>query len=328
MLLLACSSSNARPVTDPAALRKVEAELAKRDGLLEQLAAVSDDVKQKCEMLAGDCLMFVRDQRDELTTGRFFLECQTAKYTEEREECLLKNLARHGKAKEAIGFYSYHSSCIDEMLKCTKDLEQKRAAEIQEAMYHQRKLGFEGAPELTELRLEVAIVGEKVKYVRSTLPPAADDICKELPAIDECWNQVEQHTQKFEAELIKPESKYDQAAAQRLFEERNRTELSCAQPELDCITGKLGDYGANARSGKLLDRNFELVARRHRLVAKATPRAAEECLAAGIARHQALIIAHFRNYVKQTIPYFRIQLQRTFLTMHRFQVECLEQHVK
>jgi len=328
LVLLACSANAARPATDPNDLRMVEKELAKRDGLLKQLEATSDEVKQKCDMLAGDCLMFVRDQRDELTTGRFFIECQTAKNTEEREECLLKNLAQHGKAKEAIGFYAYHSSCLNKMLKCTAKLAKQRAGEIQEAMFNHRKLNFEGSPELAQLQTEVEIVAEKVKYVRSTLPPAADGICKDLPAIDECWKQVEEHTQKFEAELVKPESEYDEAAAQRLFEQRNRTEVSCAQPELDCITGKLGDYGADRKSRKLLDGNFDLVARRYRLAAKTTPRAAEECLAAGVARHQGLIIAHFRNYVKQTIPFFRIQLQRTFLTMHRFQVQCLERHAK
>jgi hypothetical protein len=155
------------------------------------------------------------------------------------------------------------------------------------------------------------------------LPHDADGECQQVADDPNCETSISKHTADLEAEFEKAETEFNHKKAAELYDQLTRIEASCYEPELKCLAKSVSKYGETNESRRWLQRNFDSIDKRQRLIEKAGSGAAAPCIDSAVASHSAEIVQSYRAYVREPVLFFRTQLHRSFLAMHKDQIDCL-----
>jgi hypothetical protein len=324
-LLAACASTQAaRPVaSNPNGAKQFNETVAQRNQIQQRWEGAKPEERQYCETKAGDCRMQVGDQRDELISSHPLPACRAQPDSNEEAKCIVNELVQTGQSEPAIKFVKTDLWCLEKLTKCIDKRQEELAEEARIARITQRRAELELSPQGVSWRSRVAAASEKIKYIRATLPPDADSECQQVDENPNCDTSIKQQNSDFESELAKAEGAYDAKKAAAIYEKLTKTEASCYEPELACLSKSVSKYGETSESRRWLQRNFDILDKRQRLIEKAGDSASAPCLETALASHQAEIVDSYRAYVREPVLFFRTKLHRSFFAMHKSQVDCL-----
>jgi hypothetical protein len=323
-VLAACAATReVAPVSNPGAVKQFNETVAQRDKIRAQWEAAKPEDRQFCETRAGECKIEVTDQRDELISSHAIPQCRTKPDSDQEATCIADELAKQGATEPATKYYAADLWCLDKLTSCLAKHQVELAEQARVARLTQRRNSLEVTPQAVAWRSRVAAASEKIKYIRATLPPDADGECSQVTANPECEVSIKQRNSEFEGELAKAEGEFDEKKAAKLYEQLTKVEASCYEPELICLAKSVGKYGETNESRRWLQRNFDLLDKRQRLIEKAGDDASTPCLEKEVAAHQAEIIQSYRAYVREPVLFFRTQLHRSFFALHKSQIDCL-----
>ncbi len=323
-ILAACAATReVAPIRNPEAVRQFNETVAQRDKIRAQWEAAKPEDRQFCETKTGECRIEVTDQRDELISSHALPQCKAKPDSDEEAICIADELAKQGAPEPATKFYKADVWCLEKMTRCLAKHQEEVAEEARVVRLTQRRNSLEVSPQAVAWRSRVAAASEKIKYIRATLPPDADGECAQVTENPECEVSIKQRNSELEIELTKAEGAFDEKKAAKLYEQLTKIEASCYEPELKCLAKSVGKYGETNESRRWLQRNFDLLDKRQRLIEKAGDNASTPCLEKEVAAHQAEIIQSYRAYVREPVLFFRTQLHRSFFALHKSQIDCL-----
>ena len=323
-LALACGTAKPpQPVRDPVAEKKLAETLEERKALQKQYAAVDHDFRSKCEAKVGECLLQLADHRADFLDAHSTPQCKKEANSELEADCVAKALPALGKAPAATDYYAFQSQCYQKLLGCTAKFDDERGSTEQVALTKRRRKRLENSPEAAKWYDAKTFADERIVYLRGTLPPKAEGICKETADTSACERKVEEQLKEVDAEVAKDRSEYDAERAMALYVAAHKTKASCRDPEYECLLGKLSAYGATAHTRRYLEQNLKLLEKRQALINLLGADAAKSCLDSGVAKHQSTIIRGYKQYVKSPNRFFRYKLHEAFLKLHENQVTCL-----
>jgi hypothetical protein len=319
-----CAAGTPTGASDPAAEQKLDQEVARRAELEKQWGETASEIRKECDLKVGECSMDVKDKRYDLVRRRSFPGCGAQVDPAAKVKCEDEAMVGLGEGEAVLEYYTFANWCLKGLIDCAAELEEEAAADAKQAKIRQRERTVEATPIAVRWRENVRIAEEKVKYVRSTLPPKADTLCQEHAKHDDCLAQVAPLEKELETYLHSDDAAYKQTEAVKLYRKAREHEAGCYQPEFDCLDAKLEKYAATDRTRALLQRNFEVIEQRERLASLAPDQVVESCLLQGASQHQDAVIAAYKQYARQTVLFFRLQLQKAFLAVHEAQVQCLQ----
>jgi hypothetical protein len=328
VLLLAiapgCTPGLPESVADPEARAKLQERAEELTHLEQALEAADPKIREACEFRAGDCLMELRDKRRELVRGRTFLECEAEGYAEKKARCEEEKLLERGEADSIEAFYDYQIWCLSGMNECIADQVEQAKLDAHRAMVEKRRAAFFGTELARDLETEVRVAEEQLAYARTTLPPIADTVCQDLRTVATCQQRSVDAVTELEEYLALPAAEYGAERAEELLKQAKATDIECVQVERKCVEAELEQHGATTATRALMQQNYELVERRQRLRERIDPGKAEACIREGQTEHAPYILENYRQYARQRIEYFRVQMHRAFARVHRAQIQCLE----
>ncbi|HEY5960272.1 MAG TPA: hypothetical protein VIV60_27150, partial [Polyangiaceae bacterium] len=308
-VLAACATTReTTPVQNPQAVKQFNEVVAQRSKLQAQWEGVKPDDRQFCETKAGDCRMLVTDQRDELLASNLAPQCRSQPDSDSEVRCVTDELAKRGTPEPGTKFVKADVWCLEKLIQCVAKHQESVAEEDRLARIKLRRNEVEVSAQGVAWRSRVAAASEKVKYIRATLPPEADGECQQVSENTDCDTTIERHNAEFEGELAKGDKEYDSKKASRFYEQLTKVQASCYEPELKCLAKSVNKYGETNESRRWLQRNFDLLDKRQRLIEKAGDSAATPCLESALASHQADIVQSYRAYVREPVLFFRTQL--------------------
>lgn len=324
-IALACTPAGSTEDAKTAAADGASFEEAakKRDRLVQRLEKVSREDREQCEFSAGDCIVLVGERRERLSSEHG-LSCGAQVEPAQRSACVAEGLRAAGKPSLAKEFYSFEAWCVERVLACTADREEKAALAVQEQKRAARRREVIASNEGARAWNAVEIARSHVQYLESTLPPSAENDCAD--AANGCSDKVASADSAFQAEVARED--FDLARATAAYVEARSVEESCETPVLECLKQALAPYGMFPQSQSLLDRNFALLKKRQELTRGVAPEAQADCLTNPSADHQDKIVAAFAQYAQEPVLYFRMQLEKAFAAMHQAQVTCLASQSK
>lgn len=324
VIVVACASSRATtPVHSPEAAKQYSDAVAARDELQAKWKAASSEDRQFCEAKAGDCRMQVNDKRDEMLSSHRVPACREKPNSASEASCVIETLSKQGTPEPATEYLKSDIWCLEKLNSCLAKHQQDVAENARVALIKQRRDQIESTPQGVAWRSRVAAASEKIKYIRATLPPDADGECQQVSENTDCEGSIKQASSALDTELVKPEGEFDKKKATQVYERLTKVEASCYEPELKCLTKAVTKYGETAETRRWLQKNFDLLDKRQRLIEKKGDGPATPCLESGQASHQAEIIQSYKAYVREPVLFFRTQLHRSFFAMHKSQIDCL-----
>jgi hypothetical protein len=267
--------------------------------------------------------MQVTDQRDELLASNLVPQCRSQPDSDSEARCVTDELAKRGTPEPGTKLVKSDIWCLEKLMQCVAKHRESVVEEERLARIKLRRNEVEVSSQGIAWRSRVAAASEKVKYIRATLPPEADGECQQVSENTDCDTTIGRHNAEFEGELAKGDKEFDSKKASRFYEQLTKVQASCYEPELKCLAKSVGKYGETNESRRWLQRNFDLLDKRQRLIEKAGDSAATPCLESALASHQAEIVQSYRAYVREPVLFFRTQLHRSFFAMHKSQVDCL-----
>jgi hypothetical protein len=322
--LAACSSAQAVvPVHNPEAAKQFNDAVAQRGKLRALWDGAKAEDQQFCETKAGDCRQQVSDQRDELISSHQVPPCRAQPDSDHEANCIADELAKQGTFEPATKFYKADLWCFEKLTQCLAKHQEEVVENARLARITERRDNLTLSAQGVAWRSRVTAASEKIKYIRATLPPDADSECQQFSENAECDVSIKQRDAELEGELSKSDRDYDQKKAAKAYEQLTKVQASCYEPELKCLSKSVAKYGETNESRRWLQRNFDLLDKRQRLIEKAGDNAATPCLETGVANHQAEIVQSYRAYVREPVLFFRTQLHRSFFAMHKSQIDCL-----
>jgi len=310
-------------VHNPEAAKQYSAAVVVRDELQAKLTGATSEDRQFCETKAGDCRTQVIDKRDEMLSSHRVPLCREQPNTESEARCVIETLTKQGTPEPATEYVKADIWCLEKITKCIAQHQQDVAADSRLAVIRQRRNAIESGAQGVVWRSRVASASEKIKYIRATLPPDADGECQQVSQNTDCEASIKQTSTELDGELAKPEGEFDQKKASKVYEHLTKVQASCYEPELKCLNKSLSKYGETTETRRWLQKNFDLLEKRQRLIEKTGDSESTPCIDSGVASHQADIIQSYKAYVHDPVLFFRTQLHRSFLAMHKAQIDCL-----
>jgi len=330
LCLLACTNIVACTTTqetklarNPDAISQFNTTRTRRGELRAEWGKASTQDREYCETKLGECEVQVSDRRDELVSNYSTPFCKAKSNAEEEAVCVGDDLLHQGDPSPATRYYKADIWCLEKLNGCVAQHQEKRAADSKLAVTAQRRKAIESSPQGMLWHARVAATSEKVKYIRATLPPDADGECRQVAEDTDCEVSIKRFGTELDGELSRLEAEYDAKKSLKLYEQLTRTEASCYEPELKCLSKSVAKYGETNESRRWLQRNFDLLEKRQRLIEQAGEIAAEPCIESAVANHQADIVQSYRAYVREPVLYFRTQLHRSFVALHNSEIDCL-----
>jgi len=311
-------------VSDPQAQAELQARAEHVEKLEAKLEESDPKIREACEFKAGDCLMELRDKRRELVRGRTFLECEAYGNATQKARCEEQNLLDRGETEALDRYYDYQTWCLSGMEKCIVELVEQAKSDAHGAMVQKRRDEFFSAELARGLELDLRIAEEQLAYARITLPPVADDACLDLASVKRCRKNSADQVTELEQHLALPQAEYEPERAEALLRRAKATDIECVDLEKQCVAEELTKYGATKATEALMQENFKLVAERQRLQEQLDPATAQACMGEGQTKYAPYIVENYRQYAKQRVEYFRIQMHRAFANVHRAQIACLK----
>ncbi len=325
-LLLVLSSCAPKPVAQvvtPEEHARLEKLCSSADEVRSRLAKADLDTRKTCELREGDCMLDLQDERDALVQGRSFQECESASERDAQASCEERAILEQGEGEALSRYYDYYMKCFGGVASCIAKVEdQREAAELAELIENRRKL-FLSSELARELELKQKVAKAQMQYARTTLPPAGDAVCQDLPEVKKCEQRGVEAMKALDEYLTLPPKNYDDQEAEQHLEQAKQAEIECVTIEQDCVIEELGKYGATTRTRDLLRQNFELLETRQKLQSETESAVSDQCLQQGQAEHAAYIIANYGQYSRQPVEYFRVQMHRAFAKVHQAQISCI-----
>jgi hypothetical protein len=324
----ACLPQQAEQTRDSAQkLQELKSVLEQRDARFAEWSKAPPESREACELSAGDCKMQVSERREAFINAHGVAQCRNPDLDIEAR-CVADELLKRGAVGSAAEYFAADVWCLNQLLACLEARGERAKRDAESANIVARRKAIEESVQGKAQRARVGVVPEKIKYVRATLPPDAEGECNQLKPDEASQAAAERTRAEFEEELHKPDGKYDAARAAKLLDEATAKEAAVQLPELECLLGRLPRFGETPETRKWLDRNFELLEQRQRLVDQLGPPAAEQCQEDATTAHQAEIIRTYTAYVREPVLFFRMQLHRTFFAFHETQLRCLKDWAK
>ena len=323
--LLACATTQPdAPVHNPQSVKVFNATVAQRDAQLTRWKQASSEDRQYCEMRVGECEVTVADQRHDLISEHAVPHCRAKANSTQEALCIIDELVKQENADPATKYVKADVWCLSRLNNCVAQHQQELAdKERTDRIAHRRRV-IETSPQGVAWHARVAAASEKIKYIRATLPPDADSECQKKAGDDaDCDTSIDALDTQFQSELSKSEAEYNGKKAQKLYEELTKKEASCYEPELRCLSKAVAKYGETNESRRWLQQNFDLLDKRQRLIEKAGDHAAAPCIESAVASHQADIVQSYKAYVREPVLFFRTQLHRSFVALHKSEIDCL-----
>jgi hypothetical protein len=323
--LIACATTqDTTVVRNPNAIKVFNEAAAQRDALRAEWTHASAEDHKYCEIKVGECEMQVNDRRDDLISAHGNPVCRAKSNSDQEAQCIADELAKLGNPEPANGYFTTDVWCLKRLNQCVAKHQNELAEKARVALIAHRRNALESSRQGIVWHARVAAAAEKVKYIRATLPPDADGECRQSTDNSKCGATIDRYESDLGTELAKSEAEYDAKKAQKLYEELTKTQASCYEPELKCLSKSVAKYGETNESRRFLQRNFDLLDKRQRLIEKAGDQAAEPCIESAVASHKADIVQSYRAYVREPVLYFRTQLHRSFIALHKSEIDCLD----
>ncbi len=324
LVIPACGgASSTQVVRDPQAAQKVAAAQGRWDAQQKEFESAPVDHRRKCEIKAGDCLMQIDEHRNDFVAENYFAECRDLPDNVQEANCVAKALTAAGQPKAPVAYYDFGAWCYEKLNACTAELSDEAADQAKVDRIAARKEELEFSPEAIAARSKASLAEERISYIRSTLPPAADGLCSEQAVRTKCEAALQIQQERLEAKMEEDEA-YDRAGTLALYQQVYEAEAACYEPEFTCLTAGIARYGEIDSSKAKLEKNFERLQRREYLRAQVDETTGEQCLMEGVSQHQAGIVEGYQAYVDQPVMFFRSRLHGAFLELHQSQIRCLE----
>jgi len=301
-----------------------EAAREQRQALLKQLRSATPAEANRCEVSDGDCLILVGERREALFAPNAACEGREDPY--DREECQGNLLAKEGKLAEVTDYYQYENWCLAKVVECADQGLQAANAQALTARLDQRRQQLLASTDVSRMSLEIAFARERVSYLRATLPQDEESTCADLAEAKACRERAQQATRELETELGKDDAAYDAKRAAELFQSEMTTQVSCYEPEHQCLSQTLAGMGENGESKQHLTRNLSLLKERETLRAHVPEGVVDECLNAANADFGKKVESSYARYAKKPNTLFRVFLHQAYVKLHSAQVKCLKQH--
>jgi hypothetical protein len=324
LMALACGTAKpTEPVRDPAAEKRFSEAMRHRDEIEKQYRAVPADMRTTCEARVGDCLLEVGDRRADFLDAHSTVTCRGEANADLEARCVARSLPAQGQADAASEYYTFEGRCFEDLLKCTAGLESSAEDKARLARIKERMQELQSSTEATRLSDTIDSTREKVTYLRGTLPPAGEGVCREFSDVSACETKAEAPYPQLEALLAKEDGEYDKPSAAQLYHKMLEDQAKCREPEFKCLMGKLVQFGETDETRRWLNQNLAVLEQRQELVNQVGPDIAQGCLNDGVAKYQSRIIQGYKQYAREPVMFFRGQLHQAFLALHRDQVACL-----
>ncbi len=328
LALAGCASAPPPPVAAPprdlAGERELKSVAAEHERVESKLAAVADHDREQCEFQIGDCAILVKEQRDELMDRERLTECRVMPDASGVMRCVADELVKRGKQGKLASYYSSDTSCMQTVLSCTNKLtaSAEDAATIVRAGTREQELRT--LPRGAAAMNAMAAADDEIAYLRATLPASQTSACPEGDAFEQCTRTANAAEDRFEAELSKDD--YHSDAALSLLEQFAKARAACSEPQLSCLSTTLEAHGLFPEGRKWVERNFEALEQRQQLGASVAPGTRSRCLNEASKEHQAQIVSAYVAYSRESVLFFRVQLDKAFLALHESELSCLKGH--
>jgi len=322
-LAIGCAAAPApEPVApDTASEGKLKIATQLHTQLATQLGAAPHDDLVHCQTTSGDCLISVAERRDEIVSSNYLNACRDPD-AEKQGPCIVHALEESHKSSELAAYLETENWCSKKLLECTAALASDAAHQAARQRIKERRALIEADPRSVAATSLPEFAKEKLAFVRSTLPPKAQDNCSGS-APPQCAQPLKAPRAAFEAEIAKAPASYDTARAQSLYVAIYEAEADCTAPELSCLQRAMAQYGGSTESEKLFQQNLGLLGKQQQIRAKLDPDAADECLSSGVAQYRDRIISSYQGYAGNPAAPALVQLQKAFVTLHNTQLACL-----
>jgi hypothetical protein len=323
----ACASTDPVVASDGAGtqhhLQKVRSD---HQELLARLAKAPADDVASCKLNAGDCLLQVSESRAQMVRTYRLDPCEQQPDPESKAACVTKQLEDGRHTGPLASYYALENWCLGKLTACTVVRAEEARLAVLDQRFELRKQTLEAEPAATTARSLVQLTRAKISYLRTSLPPNGSEQCQAAKDVDACQARVAAGQQALDEQLRLDE--YAASAGLQQYEALKQLEASCDAPELACLSSALANYGVLPEARKLVDRNLALLAQRQELASRLREPESSECVTGPQLAHQSEIVAAYVPYVREPVLYFRMQLDKAFLSLHQAQITCLSSRRK
>ena len=295
-----------------------------REELRQSAAGLSKDQRKQCEVSTLECRMDVNDARDAVLRSHPSIQCRSSADSNAEMECVLKDLTTRGEAAVASNFVRKDNWCLRQLLTCAAQASQSAEAQAKQTRFDERKERVEASPEAVQARALAAFAEEKNSYLRSVLPPEADGDCADLGRLAQCQKDATALVTDYERDLNREEASYDELAVRRRYESVQRAKAECHEPEFQCLSSRLNNFGGNAETQKLIAQSLVSLKKRELLLLQAGEEAGEPCLTSGVESHQRRIVDDYQRFAREPVLFFQAQLHKDFRVLYDAQISCLQ----
>jgi hypothetical protein len=297
---------------------------AEHDQVESRLGTVSDHDREQCEFRVGDCKILVKEQREDLMTAEELSECRVMPDSSGVMRCVADGLVQRRKQGKLAAFYSSATSCIRTVLACTDELTKTAADGAATVRAGAREQELRAVPRGAAAMNAMAAAEDEVSYLRATLPPSQTTACEAGDTLEQCTRAANAAEDQFETELAKND--FDKDVALSLLERFAKARAACSEPQIACLQTTLESHGLYPEGKKWVAKNFEALERREELGASVAAGARARCINGASKEHQARIVGAYVAYSHEAVLFFRVQLDKAFLSMHESQLACLKSH--
>ena len=197
-LVTACATTQTdAPVRNPESIKQYSETVAQRDKLRSLWKAVKPDDRQFCELKAGDCMLQVVDLRDELISSHEVPTCRAKGNSDLEAFCVADELVKLGTPEPATKYIGGDLWCLKKLTQCVTQHQEAVEKDNRVALIRHRRNELEASPQGVTWRSRVAATSEKIKYIRTTLPPDAEGECQQING--KFWLRKLDHTIFFRA---------------------------------------------------------------------------------------------------------------------------------
>lgn len=302
----------------------LETARKERQELLFRMRSATDQEATRCEVAGKECMAQVDEKRGSLFEPSALCADQADIY--EFENCQGSLLVKQGNAAAVTEFFQYENSCLSKIVGCGDKLRREADERERTARVQRHREAMLKEMDLEKPSFEIAYARERVDFLRATVPRERDTACKGLVQVKGCHDRAEQAKLKLQSELEKGDASFSVEVAQGLFQSELATQVSCFEPEYQCLMELVDEAGQSRQSEWHFKNNLKLLEQRQRLIATADGLTIHECVSAGETDYGAKIETSYANYTKDPKPPLRVVLLQAFTRLHTAQIRCLKRH--
>jgi hypothetical protein len=325
---MGCASNVAPPAHDAKADNELALQVKRHEALQADFKSAASDYRRRCEIQAGDCRLDVNDGRDRILRQHSSAECRQASDSDAEFACVADKLTKQGQSTIATGYYKLENWCLSRLVDCTAKLSDEARGNAKKLVARTRAEKIESSKRALLARSSVSFAEERAAYLRAMLPPQADGTCADPTGLTRCKSEARSLLSKFDAEIDKDESSYDEARATASYEAMHSAEASCYNPVFEGLQKKLDGFGGTAETRRYMDMALKSLEKRQRLVAERGEDDSKSCLSSGLTQYQGRIVDDYQKFSHEPVLFFQAQLHRDFRALYDTQSGCLQSRTR